>query len=53
VSEVERIEQTIARLEAKRDAAGDELSKWYYQQCLAGWRRELARIASGNGNSRE
>lgn len=47
VSEVERIEQKIARLEGKRDTAGDELSRRYYVQCIAGWRAQLKKLLAG------
>lgn len=44
LGERERVQAAIARIEAKRDAAGDELSRWYYVQCLVGWRQHLARL---------
>jgi hypothetical protein len=44
MTEIERTRQTIARIEAKRDAATDRESHWYYQQCLNGWRAWLAKL---------
>lgn len=40
----DRVRDTIARLEGKRDTAPDALSAWYYRQCLAGWRAHLAKL---------
>jgi len=47
MSEVERVQATIARVEAKRDAATDPESRWYYQQCVNGWRAWLKKIEAG------
>lgn len=43
-TEAARVEATIARLRAKRDAATDQDSRRYYELCIAGWQRELARL---------
>jgi len=34
MTEKERVRAAIACVIAKRDAAPDELSRWYYEQCL-------------------
>ncbi len=47
MSEIERTQQTIARVTAKRDAATDPESHWYYQMCLVGWRAWLKKIEVG------
>jgi len=44
MTEKERVLAAIARVTAKRDAATDELSKWYYEQCLIGWEAHLKRL---------
>ncbi len=44
MSERERVTAAIKRIEAKRDAATDPASKWYYEMCLVGWRAHLARL---------
>lgn len=47
MSEIERVLATIARIEAKRDAATDDESKNYYRLCLRGWRAWLAKLEQG------
>lgn len=47
MSEIERTKQKIAAITAKRDAAGDPESRWYYDLCLAGWRAELRKLEAG------
>jgi hypothetical protein len=44
MTEKERIEATILRLEAKMAATRDEPSRYYYRCCLIGWRAMLARL---------
>jgi hypothetical protein len=44
LSERERVQAAIARIEAKRDAQTDPLSRWYFEMCLIGWRAHLARL---------
>jgi len=44
MTEKERVLARIAAIEAKRDAQTDPLSRWYYEQCLVGWRAHLARL---------
>ena len=44
LSEHERVTAAILRIEAKRDAQTDALCRWYYEQCLIGWRAHLARL---------
>jgi hypothetical protein len=44
MAEKERVQAAIKRIEAKRDAARDGESKWYYVQCLVGWQQHLARL---------
>lgn len=39
----EHAEKMIARCEAKRDAATDPQSRFYYTACLVGWRDWLSR----------
>jgi hypothetical protein len=47
MTDIERTQATIARIEAKRDAATDSESHWYYQMCLVGWRAWLKRLEAG------
>lgn len=47
LNDIERVQATIARIEAKRDAATDEGSRWYYAQCVIGWRAWLKKLAAG------
>ena len=49
-TEAARVEATIARLRAKRDAATDQESRRYYELCIAGWQRELVRLENDNAN---
>lgn len=44
MSERERVLAAIARIEAKLAAVTDEPSRFYYRQCLIGWRQHLARL---------
>ena len=44
MTEKELVTRAIQRIEAKRDAQTDPLSRWYYEQCLVGWRQHLARL---------
>jgi len=44
LSEKERVTRAIERIEALRDKQTDPLCRWYYQQCLVGWRQHLARL---------
>jgi len=44
MTERERVLAAIARIEAKRDAQTDPQCRWYYEQCLVGWRAHLARL---------
>jgi hypothetical protein len=44
LTEKERVIAAIARIEAKRDAQADPLCRRYYELCLIGWRRHLARL---------
>jgi hypothetical protein len=44
VTEKERVQQAIKRIEAKRDQQADPLWRWYYEQCLKGWQQHLARL---------
>jgi hypothetical protein len=44
MTEKERVQAAIARIEAKRAAAPDVLSRWYYVQCLIGWEAHLKRL---------
>ncbi len=44
MTEKERVLQAIARVIAKRDAARDELSRFYYSACLVGWEAHLKRL---------
>jgi hypothetical protein len=34
----------VARCEAKLAQQKDDLSKRYYELCIAGWKREIARL---------
>ncbi len=47
MSEKERVQAAIARVTAKRDAARDPESQWYYQMCLIGWRARLTKLEQG------
>lgn len=44
LTEKERVCAAIARIEAKRDNAGDAQSRWYFEMCLVGWRAHLKRL---------
>ncbi len=44
MTEKERVTAAIAKCEAKLAAATDEPSRFYYRQCLVGWRQHLARL---------
>jgi hypothetical protein len=39
-----RVQASIARIEAKRDAQRDPLCRRYYELCLVGWQQHLARL---------
>lgn len=47
MTEVERIQATIARLERKLASSTDPQSAMYYQLCIVGWRAELRRAREG------
>jgi hypothetical protein len=47
MTEIERTEQTIARVERKLASTTDPESRWYYEQCLVGWRAWLAKLERG------
>ena len=49
LTEAEQCRRAIARCEEKRDAAGDEASRYYYRCCLVGWRAWLAKVEAGEG----
>ena len=44
MSEKERVQAAIARIEAKRDAQRDPLCRRYYELCLVGWEAHLKRL---------
>lgn len=44
MTEIERAQAAIRRCEAKLAAVSDELSRYYYRCCVAGWRRWLAKL---------
>lgn len=44
MSEIDRTQAAIERCEAKLAAARDELSRYYYRQCLVGHRAWLAKL---------
>ena len=44
--ERERVLAAIARCEAKRNQQTDPLCRWYYDQCLKGWRQHLAALST-------
>ena len=44
MTEKERVQVAIARIEAKRDQQTDPLCRWYYQMYLVGWEAHLKRL---------
>jgi hypothetical protein len=48
LSELDQARSMARRCEAKRDAAGDPESVWYYEQCRRGWVRRVWKLQRGN-----
>jgi hypothetical protein len=44
MTEKERVQAAIARIQAKRDAVSGPASKRYYDLCLVGWQQHLKRL---------
>ena len=56
MTEIEHARTMVARCEAKRDAAGDAQSRYYFVLCLAGWRgheKRLSMDAENTGEARD
>jgi len=44
---IDQARAMVERCRAKRDATTDPESRWYYQQCVNGWRAWLKKLERG------